>query len=197
MTFRALKIDGIPDGVVVRASSRRRKTVTAYREGGVTVVVVPERMHASLIRSTVVELVAKLQSTRPSRLRTDDHLQERAERLRAQYLPESPSPLRVTWSSRQQQRWGSCTPNDRAIRISTLLEDMPDYVIDAVLVHELAHLIHVGHTDEFWQCVRRYEQLDRAQAFLAGFSHARAFTPNDDDAETGGDGTGGDGADRD
>lgn len=181
MTFRDLSIDGIPEGVVVRASSRRRKTVTAYREGGVTVVVVPERMQASLIRSTVVELVAKLQSTRPSRTRTDDHLHERAERLRAAYLPEAPSPLRVTWSSRQQQRWGSCTPNDRAIRISTLLQDMPDYVIDAVLVHELTHLLHVGHTPQFWDCVRRYEHLERAQAFLAGYSHARAFTAPDDD----------------
>jgi predicted metal-dependent hydrolase len=177
MAFRDLHIEGIPEGVVVRASTRRRKTVTAYREGGVTVVVVPDRMSTSLIRSTVVELVAKLQSTRPSRVRTDAHLHERAERLRAQYLPEAPAPLRVTWSSRQQQRWGSCTPNDRAIRISTLLQDMPDYVIDAVLVHELAHLIHVGHTAEFWQCVGRYEHLERAQAFLAGYSHARAFTP--------------------
>jgi len=182
MTFRDLHLEGIPEGVVVRASSRRRKTVTAYREGGVTVVVVPERMSASLIRSAVVELVAKLQSSRPSRTRTDEHLHQRAERLRVQYLPEAPSPLRVTWSSRQQQRWGSCTPNDRAIRISTMLQDMPDYVIDAVLVHELAHLLHVGHTPEFWACVRRYEQLERAQAFLAGFSHARAFTPPDDGA---------------
>lgn len=177
MTFRDLHIDGIPDGVVVRASSRRRKTVTAYHEGGLTVVVVPERMNQSLIRNTVVELIAKLQSSRPSRTRTDERLHERAERLRAEYLPEAPSPARVTWSSRQQQRWGSCTPNDRAIRISTLLHDMPDYVIDAVLVHELAHLLHVGHTPAFWECVRRYEQLERAQAFLAGYSHARAFSP--------------------
>lgn len=180
MAFRELRIDGIPDGVVVRASSRRRKTVTAYHEGGLTVVVVPERMSQALIRSTVAELVAKLQSARPSRARTDEHLHARAERLRAKYLPEAPAPERVTWSSRQRQRWGSCTPNDRSIRISTLLQDMPDYVIDAVLVHELAHLLHVGHTRDFWSVVRRFEHLERAQAFLAGYSHARAFTPQDD-----------------
>lgn len=175
MAFRELNIDGIPEGVVVRASTRRRKTVTAFREGGVTVVVVPAHLAPSTIRATVVDLLAKLRTPRTGIPHTDGELHGRAEQLRLRYLPEAPPPNRVVWSSRQRQRWGSCTPDDRSIRISTLLRDMPAYVIDSVLIHELAHLLHSKHNEAFWDCVRRYEHLERAQAFLAGYSHARAF----------------------
>ena len=176
MGFRQLSIDGIPDGVIVRASTRRRKTVTAFRENGMTVVVVPAHLAPSVIRTTVVDLVAKLQAPPTGSPRTDAQLQARAEALRLRYVPEAPTPRRVVWSTRQRQRWGSCTPEDRSIRISALLQDMPGYVIDSVIVHELAHLLHIKHDAAFWNCVRRYEQLERAQAFLAGYSHARAFS---------------------
>lgn len=180
MAIRELTIDGIPEGVVVRASTRRRKTVSAFREGGVTVVVVPAHLAHSTIRTAVVDLVAKLRSPKAGHLGTDEELHRRAEQLRLRYLPEAPAPSRVVWSTRQRQRWGSCTPDDRSIRISTLLQDMPGYVIDSVLVHELAHLLHSKHDAAFWDCVRRYEKHESAQCFLAGYSHARAYSGDSD-----------------
>lgn len=171
--MRELTISGIPEGVVVRASSRRRKTITAFRERGTTVVVVPERMNTAGIRSAVLDLVQRLESKSRRRSPTDTELHARAEALRQTYLPEAPAPVQVTWSSRQQRRWGSCTPADRTIRLSEQLRGMPDYVVDSVLVHELAHLLHHGHGAKFKAVVARFPHLERAEAYLAGFSHAR------------------------
>ena len=42
-------------------------------------------------------------------------------------------------------RWASCTPADGTIRISDRLRDAPAWVVDYVLVHELAHLLVPGH----------------------------------------------------
>jgi len=179
MTMRELTVEGLPNDVIVRASARRRKTLTAFRENGKTVVVVPERLHHSAIKPAVEELVARLQARQHKLQRSDSQLLMRAAVLRQQFVPEAPEPLSVTWSDRQRRRWGSCTSADRTIRLSSLLQTMPDYVIDAVLIHELAHLVHSGHGPDFQAVLHRFDKHEQAQAFLAGYSHAQEFSPVD------------------
>ncbi len=81
-------------------------------------------------------------------------------------------PDTVRWVDNQNSRWGSCTPSDRSIRLSTRLQGMPAWVIDYVLVHELAHLIEAGHTPAFWAWVDRYPKAERAKGFLEGIACA-------------------------
>jgi hypothetical protein len=86
----------------------------------------------------------------------------------------------------QHRRWGSCTPADRSIRLSSRLRSMPEYVVDYVLVHELAHLIEPSHDPRFWALVARYPRAERARGFLEGVELARhepgdAAAPEDDD----------------
>ena len=81
-----------------------------------------------------------------------------------------PVPASVRWVDNQQTRWGSCTPQDRTIRISSRLASVPLWVLDYVLVHELAHLVHADHGAEFWTVVARYPKVARAQGFLEGLS---------------------------
>jgi predicted metal-dependent hydrolase len=173
MPMQELTISGLPDGVVVRSSSRRRKTITAFRENGQTVVVVPARMSSTSIRSAVIDLMQRLDDKQRRRTVTDEQLHARAESLRRVYLPEAPPPLQVQWSTRQRRRWGSCTPTDRTIRLSTMLQGMPDYVIDSVLIHELAHLLHAGHGRAFRSLLERFPDNARATAYLEGFAYAR------------------------
>jgi predicted metal-dependent hydrolase len=68
--------------------------------------------------------------------------------------------------SNQTSRWGSCTPATREIRISDRIAGFPEWVLDAVVVHELAHLVHLGHTREFWELAHRYPLTERALGFL-------------------------------
>ncbi|MBQ1069152.1 M48 family metallopeptidase, partial [Micromonospora sp. D75] len=110
--------------------------------------------------------------------RSDAELLARARRLIDSYLPEYGSaavPASVRWVTNQNGRWGSCTPADRTIRISHRIQDMPDWVIDYVLLHELTHLIVPSHNAEFWALVARYPRSERARGYLEGVAATAAI----------------------
>lgn len=157
----------LPPNVEVRRSARRKRSVSAHREGEVIVITAPERMSNRLVAEYAEELVARLGRREKVPL-SDTELLTRALWLRLEFIPESPEPSSVNWSSRQQQQWGSCTPLDRTIRISARLQRAPQYVIDYVLVHELAHLLRSDHGPEFAKLEGRFPDLEKAEAFLAG-----------------------------
>ena len=83
----------------------------------------------------------------------------------------------MRWVTNQSARWGSCTPGDRTIRLSDRLQQMPGWVVDYVLVHELAHLLESGHTPEFWAWVDRYPRAEKAKGYLEGYSAAARLEP--------------------
>lgn len=105
--------------------------------------------------------------------RSDAQLAERARVLSARHLEGRAQPVSVSWSTRQNSRWGSCTPTDGTIRISHRVRTMPPHVLDYVLMHELAHLLESGHTPAFWALVERYPGTTWARGFLEGVSHAQ------------------------
>ncbi len=169
--MRVLSVPGLPDDVQVRASSRRRRTVTAYRERGRTIVLVPARMPRAEIVGYVRDLVGRLEARERRRRPSDAVLAARAGQLARRYLGGAADPASVRWVDNQRQRWGSCTPYDRTIRLSSRLRDMPDYVVDYVLLHELAHLLVPGHGPDFEALLADYPRLLEARAFLAGVDH--------------------------
>ncbi|MGY1821157.1 M48 metallopeptidase family protein [Geodermatophilus sp. SYSU D00079] len=178
----------LPDDVEVRRSARRRRTVTAYRESGRTVVLIPAAFSPAEERRWVAQMVAKLQTREERRRRSlggDDELIARARALSEAHFDGVPQPASVRWVDNQQRRWGSCTPADRTIRLSSRLRTMPEYVVDYVLVHELAHLIEPSHDARFWALVARYPRAERARGFLEGVevAHAGGESPStgDDD----------------
>lgn len=162
-----------PEVEVIR-SDRRRRTVSASRQGDRIVVRVPARMsHAETQRwvATLVERVlAAERRARPS----DDELMQRAAELSARYVAGRARPVSVRWVDNQNRRWGSCTPTDGTIRLSRRLAAMPAYVRDFVLLHELAHLVEPSHGPRFRALMAAYPAAERADAFLAGWSAADA-----------------------
>ena len=187
MSQTVVDIPGLPPGVEVRRSTRRRRSVTAFREGGITVVVVPHRMSRAEIVPYVEELVGRLEARERRGRRTDTELMVRAGELSRRYLEGRAQPATVRWVTNQHRRWGSCTPTDRSIRLSTRLQGMPAYVLDYVLVHELVHLLVLDHGADFEAWMRRYPRLLEARAFLAGVDHATGAglsAPDPDTAAT-------------
>jgi predicted metal-dependent hydrolase len=163
--------------VEVRRSRKRRRTVAAYREEEKVVVLIPARMSRAEEKEWVTTMLARLERQERRRRPNDAGLVRRARDLNTRYLDGRATPDTVRWVDNQNTRWGSCTPADRAIRLSRRLEGMPAWVIDYVLVHELAHLLEAGHDDQFWAWVDRYPQSERAKGYLIGWSAAARLDP--------------------
>ena len=169
-----------PAPVEVRRSTRRRRTVSAYRDGDRTVVLIPARMSRAEERRWVSVMLERL-ARQDARLRpSDDELMERARDLSRRHLDGRARPASVRWVTNKGSRWGSCTPADRTIRLSTRLQGMPSWVVDYVLVHELAHLLEAGHGPAFWELVDRYPRTERARGYLEGVSATAELGLRDD-----------------
>jgi predicted metal-dependent hydrolase len=171
--------------VEVRRSTRRRRTVSAYRDGDRIVVMIPNRFTRAEEAEWVAKMVARLDSgTRPRARRrgTDTALARHAAELSATYLDGRAKPVSIRWVPTMRTRWASCTPDEGTIRISEALRPMPGWVQDYVIVHELAHLIVPGHDAQFWALVGRYPRTERARGYLDGVA-AAAHLPIDSDAD--------------
>ncbi|WP_394939060.1 M48 family metallopeptidase [Psychromicrobium sp. YIM B11713] len=164
--------DGFP--VYVRRSARRRRTVSAFWQEGKAVVAVPAHFSASQEREWVAKMVQRLQSSGQRRrpAQGDAELLLRAQELSRKYLAGRAQPVSVRWVSNQRSRWGSATPAEKSIRLSEQLKGMPGWVVDYVLLHELAHLLVASHSPEFWRELAGYPHTERAKAFLEGVSFA-------------------------
>ncbi|WP_374213408.1 M48 family metallopeptidase [Streptomyces sp. G1] len=154
--------------VEVRRSARRRRTVSAYREGDRTVVLIPARMSEAEEQRWVGVMLDKLAAQESKRTFGDAELAERAERLSEQYFGGRARPRTVRWVTNQNTRWGSCTPAEGSIRLSHRIQGMPEYVVDYVLLHELAHLLVPGHGPGFWELLEAYPRTERARGYLEG-----------------------------
>jgi predicted metal-dependent hydrolase len=163
--------------VEVRRSKRRRRTVSAYRDGDRVVVMIPASLSRKEEAEWVETMLARLERSERRRKPSDKDLMRRARDLNDKYLGGLAMPESVRWVDNQQSRWGSCTPGDRTIRLSGRLQGMPAWVIDYVLVHELAHLLEAGHDANFWAWVDRYPQAERAKGYLIGWSAAARLDP--------------------
>jgi predicted metal-dependent hydrolase len=169
--------------VEVRRSQRRRRTVSAYRDGERVVVLIPDRFSRAEETEWVERMLARLAAREERIRRTDDELTLRARRLTERYLADHAhrvTPASVRWVTNQNGRWGSCTPDDGTIRISHRIQEMPEWVVDYVLLHELAHLVVPSHSARFWDLVNRYAKAERARGFLEGVSAASGLVFSDD-----------------
>jgi predicted metal-dependent hydrolase len=152
--------------------TRRRKHVEAELVGDRLRVSFPRWMSLADAQEAAEELAERMRRRiDPARI----DVAARARRLAREY--GFPRPKRVQWSAHQQQRWGSCTPGDSTIRVSSRLAAFPTWVLDYVLVHELAHLLVEHHGPAHDDLVNRFPLAERARGFLV----AKDLAPDDDD----------------
>ncbi len=147
--------------IEVIRSDRRVKTVSARIVEGVIRVRIPSWMSSRDEAKFVTDIVARIE------------LQRRSDGIdlagRARVLAEKfdlPLPESIRWSKTQRQRWGSCSTHSGHIRISDRLVDAPPWVLDHVIVHELAHLVVPNHSAAFDALVQRNPLAERAIGYL-------------------------------
>jgi len=150
--------------VIVKRSTRRKKTVQARMVDGTLVIMAP----ASISERELAEHVSSLKARMEQRMggREDDHLERRAEHLNLKYFDGLLRWKSISYSDRQMKRFGSCTIEDGTIRISSRMRELPQWVEDYVVVHELAHLLEPSHNKRFRELVGRYPLTERAIGFL-------------------------------
>ena len=142
-------------------SARRRKTVSARVVDGILQVSIPDAMTSA----EETHWVAVMQERIERKIRSAGvDLARRARDLARRFgLPE---PVSIGFSDRQRRQWGSCTYEEGRIRLSSRLADFPPWVLDYVIVHELAHLVVPDHSPAFWDLVNRYPLTERARGYL-------------------------------
>ncbi len=155
-------------GVEVRISNRRRKTASAHWEGERIVVLMPSHVRSGEREELVAWLVDRLLTKRPQAKESDLMLAARAEELANRYVPGA-RPTSVRWVTNQTKRWASCSASTGEIRVSHRLRLVPEWVLDATIVHELAHLVHPNHSAEFHRLAERHPRQREASIFLEGF----------------------------
>jgi hypothetical protein len=104
---------------------------------------------------------------------SDQRLAERARSLNGRHFGG-----RLRWTSigfaDMSHLWGSCTFTAGAIRIATRAASLPDWVIDYLVVHELAHLEHSDHGPAFHELENRYPLTERARGYLMAIDQGAA-----------------------
>jgi hypothetical protein len=132
---------------------------------GVLELLVPASMPLSE-RAHWAEVMSRRLQRRAERSRpSDERLVERARKLNGRHFDGA-----LPWTSiafaDMERLWGSCTFTDGAIRIARRAAAMPDWVLDYLVVHELAHLVHNDHGPEFHELEDRYPLTERAKGYL-------------------------------
>ena len=164
---------GSGDGSIpvrVVASPRRRSTVSARLVHGVIELRVPAWMPPAERQRWADRMRERIERRVRRAGPTDADLEQRARVLNRRHFDG-----RLSWTSiayaDQRRRWGSCSPAAGVIRISSRAAVLPGWVLDYLLVHELAHLEVAGHGPRFWQLVSRYPLAERARGYLMALDH--------------------------
>lgn len=168
----------MPFRVNVIRSANRHKTVSSRLSGGVLEVRIPAWM-SDFDEARVVDDFCRRFEERNRCWEVD--LGARARDLAARH--DLPDPRSIRWSTRQSRRWGSCNRVTGDILISHRLTEVPPWVLDYVIVHELAHLVESGHSAAFHELVGRYPLTERAKGYLEAFG---AWAGEDPDRSPGG-----------
>ena len=153
--------------VQVIRSPRRRKTVSARMVGQTLQVLIPDSLSPAEEREWVDKMRQRLvDKQRRGELNSEQALGQRAQELNRRYFGGRLKVASVNYVTNQDRRFGSCSPEEGTIRLSHRLAQVPGWVRDYVLVHELAHLVESNHSAAFWTLVNRYPLAERARGYL-------------------------------
>ncbi len=154
--------------ITIRLSTRRKKTVAVREEGEGFLVMSPAAIGEAELRRISVELVGKALKSRRQTMGNKE-LAARAVQLNDKYLDGRATIGEIKFVTNMNTRWGSCSVQSKRIRIAHQLQEVPGYVLDAVIIHELIHTFVPNHGPEFRTWEARTPQLEKAQGYLEAF----------------------------
>ncbi len=143
--------------------------MAARLEEGTLIVYVPARLSRGEEAEWIERMRERIETKeRRRRLNSQGDLERRAHQLNERYFGGQLSWTSLRYVTNQSRRFGSCTPTKATIRLADCLAEMPEWVRDYVIIHELAHLMEPNHSSAFWELVGRYPLTERARGYLIG-----------------------------
>lgn len=153
--------------VIVKKSKKRKKTIQARMRDGIMEIAVPADITEKRLAVVIENFQRRFARRKRERaLNEQGQLLQRARKLNRKYFNGELEFTTVKYSTAQSRSFGLCYPKRGTIRINGCLSKMPQWVEDYVIVHELAHLVHINHSKEFWELVQRYPKTERAIGYL-------------------------------
>ena len=147
-------------------SKKRKKTVGARMVDGVIEIRAPASISEAELEPIVRSLVDRMEKREAKKALSDADLERRARTLNQRHFAGRLRWSSIVWVTNQNDRVGSCTQANGTVRISHKIAEMPAFVRDYVIVHELAHLKEANHGPKFWKLVNRYPLAERARGYL-------------------------------
>jgi predicted metal-dependent hydrolase len=166
---QTITIDGVTLTLVVER--KRVKNINARLRETTLSVSAPLSTPQSTLDKVIPDLARRLvRRVHARQINAEEDALALARKVAARFA-NRPEVAEVVFVTTQEARWGSYSPATRTIRLHAALHRMPRWVLEAVVAHELAHVIHQDHSPAFWKLLRRVcPDTDRARAFLAGVS---------------------------
>lgn len=166
---QTITVDGVT--LTLLLERKRVKNINARLRDGTLSVSAPLGTPQATLEQVIPELARRLlRRARARQINAEDDALALARRV-AERFPKPPTVEQVQFVTTQETLWGSYSPATRSIRLNAALREMPRWVLEAVVAHELAHVFHHNHGPGFWKLLRSVDPaVDRADAFLAGVS---------------------------
>lgn len=158
----------------VRRSARRKKTISVSKEVDIFVLSTPARYSVENNIRSLTQLLNRLAARDHS---SASDLVGLADEMSQRYFGGRLRPQSIRWVTNQNvSRWASTTTSTGDIRISHRLQSVPRWVLETVVVHELAHLQIGPHSAEFHALADRHPRQSEAKLYLDGFSAGEHFS---------------------
>lgn len=152
--------------IKITRSKKRKKTIQSNFQNNQLTIYLPQGLSTKEEQKWISLMMKKHEKhTKRNNLNSDGLLQKRAQELNKHYF-EGKLTFAIKYVSNQQQRFGSCTPEEQTIRISDRVAALPAWVRDYILLHEMTHLVYPNHSKEFWETVNKFTYTERAKGYL-------------------------------
>ena len=159
--------EAMPYEIKIIRSDNRRKTISARLIENTMLVHAPGSISDVELKKIIDKLKRRLHNKKiRNELNKTQGLIVAADRLNKEYFNNKLEIISITYSANQDKIFGSCNYKTKEIRISHRLVQMPYWIRDYVIIHEMAHLIESNHSKAFWDIVYRYRLTERARGYL-------------------------------